>query len=138
MNGAQNRYGTGSTDNLNLLIGNRFPNFILVLKVSQYLMRPLDNRVISQIRHFLLGKSFGNRNHPIRKRDKALNKSIAAVGRPCQRNLRRTAANVKHQRPLDVTGSATDTPTTAKRDSSLEEMISILRPVSFFTKSRNC
>ena len=72
-------------------------------------MRPLDNRVISQIRHFLLGKSFGNRNHPIRKRDKALNKSIAAVGRPCQRNFRRTAADVKHQRPLDVTAQQRNT-----------------------------
>ena len=65
-------------------------------------MRPLNNRIIGQRRHILRRKRFRNRNHAVRQRNKPLNKRLAAVGNPCQRNLRRTAAYVKDQSPLDV------------------------------------
>ena len=56
------------------------------------------------------GKGLRNRNHAVGQRHKAFDKRFAVVRNPRQRNLRRPAADVKHQHALDIAVQERQTP----------------------------
>ena len=102
LNGAEHGYCAGSADNLDFPVFDRFADFIAFLKSFQQLVGAFHNRIVSQIGHVFVGKGFRNGHHSVRQGNIAFDKGFTAVGKPCQRNFGRTAADVKDERPFDA------------------------------------
>jgi len=58
LNGSQHRHRTGSADNLNFAVFDRFADFIAFFKCFQQFMCTFHYRIIRQIGHIFVGKSF--------------------------------------------------------------------------------